>query len=226
MFPTRRKHLLVQILTVIAISVVICGCVDSEAITVRKTKLHVQKHELTEDARRGAAPEKTKSHWEFTFQPDIVVEKIKGKEDASGYSGIFKVKKIEVHIALPFDLWVSDDASQKAIDHEDGYVKICRRIYRDASHVARKSAIHQIGREIEARGRDEQSARLNAIDIAATEMHAFYKEKIVEPTNRAVAKYRTLTQVGSNDISVDEAISQALEEDSSTSVTKDARMTQ
>lgn len=208
----RRKHILIQISTVMMLSGLLSGCVDSEAVTVRKTKLFVQKHDWTDEGRqRGTTPGEARSHWEFTFQPDIVVEKIKGSKDASGYCGLFKVKKIEIHIAVPFDMWLSDDASQKSIDHEDGYVKICRRSFRDASHVARKAGIHQIGKTVEGRGRDEQSARLNATDTVAAEMRAFYKEKIIVPTDKAVAQYRKLTQNGNNDMPVNDAIAKAFE---------------
>jgi len=209
MVSNPRRQLLSQVTALLALAGLISGCVDSEAVTVRKSKLFVEKHEFP--TKPDAPQQEGNSHWEFKFQPDIVAAKVKGSRDASGYSGVFKVKKIEVHLALPFDMWVRKDASQKAIDHQDGYVRICRHIYRDAAHVARKAAIHQMGKEIEGRGNDEEDAKLNAVATASREMREFYKDKIIDPTDRAVAAYRRLTQNGSNDMPISDAIAKAVD---------------
>lgn len=210
-------------------SAVLCttlaGCVDSSLVTVRKTKLYVNRHDVDAngkdvdfgDSKSSAEtaaihfPGDTTSKWDFMFEPDFSVEKTSSVKNDDVIVGKFRVKKILVKLEVPFDMWIRKGAPQKAIDFQDGYVKICRRVYRDAAHIARKNALHLINQEIAGRGSNEEEARIDAERAAGNLMRENYREKIIEPAQRASEAYAKLTANGTNDMPIDDAIAAALQ---------------
>lgn len=210
------RTFLTQAIILLATAGVLSGCIDSQSVTVRKAKMLVHRYEITDAESSTLAFSNpggvSKCRWEYRFQPEIQVEKIRSHKDSSGCTAVFKVKKIEIHLELPFDIFTRKNASQKEHDHQDGYVKICRRFYRESSHAARKSGVHLIGKEITGHGKNEDDARFDAISNSSKQMLDFYKEKVVSPAEHAVAEYRKLTENGNNDMSVSDAIAKAMGE--------------
>ena len=210
------RTVLTQSTILLATAGILSSCIDSQSVTVRKAKMLVHRYEITDAesstqafSNPGGA---SKCRWEYRFQPEIQVEKVRSHKDSTGCTAVFKVKKVEVHLELPFDIFIRKNASQKEIDHQDGYAKICRRYYREAAHAARKSGVHIIGQEITGHGKNEEDARFDAISNSRKQMLDFYKEKVVSPAEHAVAEYRKLTENGNNDMPVSDAVAKALGE--------------
>ncbi len=204
---------LIQAVFLLCLSGTLTACFDSHSVTVHKARMLVTKYEIRGDGQANVDsgyPRDGLSHWSFRFVPQITLEKVKSQTDATGCAATFKVKNIAVNLSLPFDVFMRKGASQKSIDHQDGYVKICKRYYRDASAVARKDAIHFVGKEIEGRGQNEAEAKQNAVNTVSLQMLDFYREKIVIPSDKATSAYRALTKNGDGDMPVQDAIDRAI----------------
>lgn len=203
----------------------LAACVDTSAITVREQKLYPQKHTL--DANSSAKPDGKSSPkpdsghhcamhpntcWQFRFTPIVAVTKTKGIKDANWYSSTVKVKQVTIEVALPFDMWLPPNPSDQVVEHLDGHERICKHYYRHAAHLARKCALHVLGREFTGEAKDEKAAEKLAVDAAGAELHACYQEKIVNPATRASEAYDKLTAPGANQLPVSEAIDKAISE--------------
>jgi hypothetical protein len=150
--------------------------------------------------------------WQFRFTPIVAVTKTKGIKDANWYSSTVKVKHVTVEVSLPFDMWLPEDPADQVVEHEDGHVRICKHYYRDAAHLARKCALHVLGREFTGEAKDEKTAEKLAINAAGGELYACYQEKIVNPATRASEAYDKLTAKGADQLSVSDAIEKAISE--------------
>lgn len=195
--------------------VVLAGCVDSRAVTVRRTKLFAHKHDVTHETKPKTQGEfhcaaNPNTFWDFKFIPTLAVERTKMIKENNWYSVKVKVKHVTVETALPFDMWLPENASDSVIAHEDGHVRICRHFYRDAAHQARKCGLHILGREFVGEAKDEETAMKLAISAANSEMLQTYREKIVEPADRASAAYDKIMTDKSNKLSVSDAIEKAI----------------
>lgn len=195
--------------------VFIAGCVDSRAVTVRRTKLFAHKHDLKTETRPKTPGEfhcsaNENTFWDFKFVPTLAVEKTKMIKEEHWYSVTAKVKQITVEVSVPFDMWLPENASASVIAHEDGHIRICRHFFRDAAHQARKCALHVLGREFTGEAKDEEAAMKLAMDAAGKEMRHCYREKIVDPAARASAIYDKLMSDDSKKMTVDAAIEKAI----------------
>lgn len=211
----RRNQKVSRILAFLLLPVVLTGCVDSRAVTVRRTKLFAHKHNVKTEMHPKTPGEfhcaaNQNTFWDFKFIPTLAVEKTKMIKEDNWYSITVKVKHVTVETSLPFDMWLPENASDSVIAHEDGHVRICKRFYRDAAHQARKCGLHILGREFVGEAKDEDTALKLAINAANSEMLQYYRAKIVEPADRASAAYDKLMADKSTKLSVDDAIEKAI----------------
>ncbi len=154
----------------------------------------------------------TNTCWDFTFEPHVAAVRTKTIKEANWYTVMVKVKHVAVNLALPFDMWLPEKASDDVVEHEDGHVRICKHFYREAAHQARKCALHVLDRQFSGEAKDEETAIKLATDAAAAEVAACYKEKVVAPANRASEAYDRLMADKANQISVSDAIEKAIGE--------------
>lgn len=196
---------------------VLSGCVDSKAVTVHREKLFAQKFDSKLEGHR----KKDRHHhclvnantcWDFTFDPHVAVVRTKTIKEAKWYTVTVKVKHVAVYLALPFDMWLPENASEEVVAHEDAHVRICKRFYRDAAHQARKCALHILDRQFCGEAKDEETAIKLATAAAAAEVEKCYDEKIVEPAVRASEAFDRLTADKKNQLAVPEAIEKAIAE--------------
>ncbi|MCC7529633.1 MAG: hypothetical protein IT342_14000 [Candidatus Melainabacteria bacterium] len=213
--------------------ILLTACVDTSAITIRKEKLFAQKHILgaknnplpeekgspQQDGKNSPIPDgrhhcalDSNTCWQFRFTPIVAVTRTKGIKDANWYSSTVKVKHVTIEVALPFDMWLPENPPDQVVEHEDGHVRICKHYYRDAAHLARKCALHILGREFTGEAKDEKTAEKVAIDAAGGELYACYQEKVVNPATRASEAYDKLTARGANQMPAPEAVEKAISE--------------
>lgn len=206
-----------RIFAYLLLPVLLTGCVDSHAVTVRRAKLYAHKHDIKTETRPKIPGEfhcalNENTFWDFKFVPRIAVEKTKMIKEEHWYTVTAKVKSVTVEVALPFDMWLPENAPESVVAHEDGHIRICRHFYRDAAHQARKCALHVLGREFVGEAKDEETAIKLAVDAASKEVLKCYREKIVEPTVRASTAYDAMMADKSNKLTVSAAIEKAIDD--------------
>lgn len=201
--------------TIFLLPVFLTGCVDSRAVTVRRTKLFAHKHDIKTETRPKKLGEfhctaNENTFWDYKFVPTIAVEKTKMIKQDDWFAVTVKVKHVTVETALPFDMWLPENASDGVVAHEDGHVRICKYYYRDAARQARKCGLHVLGRDFVGEAKDEDMAIKLAINAASKEMTECYRGTIVEPAARASAAYDKMMADKSTKLSVDRAIEKAI----------------
>ncbi|HEY9756359.1 MAG TPA: hypothetical protein V6C97_14430 [Oculatellaceae cyanobacterium] len=217
-FESLTKRLVRPFLICFFIAVLCFGCATS-AVTVEKALSTVQT--VHQNNQSSLVPNKVdKAHgdmdsiahttWFFgckpTFDYDIRSEKV-----ASGQTTTtLVIRQVNLQLSLPITIDIAKDASSSVVEHENGHVQICHKIYEHADATARDAARKLIGRQFTGTGSVAEEARQKALDAAGAQLGADYRQDTVDQVNEASAYYDQLAAVSSA-LSVDEMVRQSIE---------------
>lgn len=157
--------------------------------------------------------ETARTDWVFTISPEldfkIVDEKDDKKDKENGYHVWVEITSVRLGLALPITSYISDRAPKYVFAHEDGHVKICRRIYANARALANEAASKVFDKRFEGIGRDQKMALSNALQFAGQEMAAFYRNKTGGEAEKVSSKYDQLCLAEDRKDKVDKTIDDA-----------------
>ena len=117
-----------------------------------------------------------------------------------------------VNLALQDVIYLPTDVRPPLRVHEEGHRVINERIYdQEAERFARDVAESLLAKTWIASGADREAAVQKAIESAHTEICTVYRERIARRVSQVSDKFDELTQHGSNDVRVVDAIERAFE---------------
>jgi hypothetical protein len=182
---------------------------DKSAVTVLRKPPDIQRKELNVPWRPGLRAEGAHTRWFFHCYTkfDYTLE----QKQVSGASTTVSIKitKVNMNIELPIVMWIPKRCPQKVVDHEQGHVRICTRIYDGAENAARDAATRVVGMKIEGHGDTAESACAEAVNKAAETVCEDYRKNTVEIADCISKIYDDLTAQGNASASVDKTIDDA-----------------
>jgi hypothetical protein len=111
-------------------------------------------------------------------------------------------------LTLPIEVITYAQAPPSLVEHENGHVQICTRIYEGAKVVATQACRQAVGKVYRGIGTTSDAAKGDALDQAAEDVCALFRLKTVDYANRVSDRYDVLC---ANGIALDSAITQAFE---------------
>jgi hypothetical protein len=131
--------------------------------------------------------------WSFgcktDFDFDIVEKTFLTKND---YMVTIRIKNCRVELTAPVTVYLPEGADKELIEHEDGHVEICRRIYATADRQALIAASQVIGKTYQASGRSLDEACQRAIEDASLTISQTYHDRASMAVNRISEIYDIL----------------------------------
>lgn len=194
-FKSRNK----SILCAAVVAVLAGSCAPKSKLEVFleppriKTKVNksdsAQKHD-------GAAcdHESARTDWVFSIVPELDFSIEDEKKEKDGYHIWIELTGAKLKLALPIITYVSEKAPKYVLDHEQGHVKICKRVYANCREYAVKAATAAIGKRFEGFGANHKLALSNAIDMAAQEIAAPYRTNSAGLADRVSSHYDQLCE--------------------------------
>lgn len=159
--------------------------IDRKPVTIERKNLDkTQVAKLTQQEGREAHTD-----WVFACESDLGFH-IESKDVSPGYAKVqLKITRVNLTLSLPIVIWAEKDARQSVIDHENGHVEICKRVYDDAEKSARLAADGIIGRTFMGQGDNLNDACKQALDLAMEDLHERYHKETLEVANRVSEAY-------------------------------------
>lgn len=175
----------------------LCSCTSSKPVTLAKQPLKVEritfdpKGDLSEIPISG--DEGAVTVWSFgcktDFEFDIVEKTFLSKSD---YMVTIKIKKCRVELSAPVKVYLPEKAGRELIEHEEGHVEICRRIYSDADKQALIAASQVIEKDYQASGPTIEAACQKAVEQASLAISETYHDRASVSVNRISEIYDAL----------------------------------
>lgn len=173
------------------------SCGSSQPVTLMKQPLRVERITFDPKGDLSQIPisgdEGAVTVWSFgcktDFEFDIVEKTFLSKDD---YMVTIKIKKCRVELSAPVKVYLPEKADQELIEHEDGHVEICRRIYSDADKQALIAASQVIGKDYQASGPTIEAACQKAVEDASLAISETYHNRASVSVNRISEIYDAL----------------------------------
>lgn len=191
------------------------ACSASKEIVVKRAKESIERHTYDQgnrpESRVASHPsDEANTHWEFEFVPEIGVERISLTRANNQFVSVVRVKRVEVQLGLPIQVWLPASVTPKVSAHEGGHIEICRYFYSDAERSAHLAAEGIFNREFSGTGSTETESMQNAVESAGAALAAPFRNSVVLPASRASAIYDDLTKHGQAGTEVEAAVRAAI----------------
>ena len=164
--------------------------VEPPSVKIAKIKNVVAKNASIDPAEHEIA----QTDWIFSIKPELDFSIKKEKQEHDGYHIWIEITAVKLKLALPIKTSVSDKAPKYVLDHENGHVEICRRIYANAREHALKAIASVSGKQFEGFGADRKLALANALQIAGQEIAAPYRTSTAGLAERVSSNYDQLCE--------------------------------
>jgi hypothetical protein len=173
-----------------------------DAIVVDVTPMKVGRRSLS--LKQGEESNVAFTKWIFHLYPQITYDPLEKRQTAKGLMVKLKVTGVTANISLLVSISISPKADKRTIDHENGHVKICAKVYSTADKAARLAAETILGKTYEGLGKDEDAASRDALSKAAAELTSLYRARTVEYADRISKFYDEIDQ--KRHLSIDEEV--------------------
>jgi hypothetical protein len=138
------------------------------------------------------------THWQFQCVPKFSFNVLEKNETGTANKKIFRVKleitAVHVDLSAPVIVYLPTLAKPEVVSHEDGHVKICRKVYESA---AARAAIHAaeniVGKEYNGTGSNLEEACQVALHRAAQDLGLFYRSDTIDVLDRVSYYYDQFT---------------------------------
>ncbi len=164
--------------------------VDPPSVKIEKIKNVVAKNAVD----HPAAHEIAQTDWIYSIDTKLDFSIKKEKQDSEGFHVWIEITGVRLKLALPIKTIVSDKAPKFVLDHENGHVEICRRIYVNAREHALKAVAGVNGKQFEGFGADRKLALANALQIAGQDIAAPYRVSTAGLAERVSSNYDQLCE--------------------------------
>jgi len=169
------------------------ACGSGETISVRKDPPAIKYSQLPALTQMSKAKvdEYGKTNWTFHCYTkfDYQIERNDRSAGNTESQVCLRITKINMLVTLPIEVITFKQAPERILDHENGHVQICQRIYENAAVVARQSCAPCLGKSYAAVGTTFDAARDSAVDQAAEDVCARYRAKTVDLANQVSDRY-------------------------------------
>lgn len=192
----------------------ICACnkkTEPVEITVDPPKVQINKKKI--ENYKADAPasdhEMAQTDWLFSIAPEVLFSVKDEKKQKDGFHIWIEVTGIQLKLGLPITTTISEEAPKYVVDHENGHVKICTRIYENARSIAEKAAQDVVGKTFEGFGADKKLALSNALQMVAQDVAAPYRVGTVGFADVVSSNYDQLCEKEDRKELVDKTIEDA-----------------
>lgn len=201
----------------------ICGLLVMSLLLISCTNFAVQftkkpmtvKREFFDPVKdKGKIPlvagEEALTVWSFgcktEFKFDVVDKVPLGKND---YMVTIKIRQIHVTLTAPVTVYLPDGAPPQTVQHEDGHVEICKKVYAGIDSDAKSAARSVIGASYQDSGSSVEQACQRCIERASADVYERYQGKTSFPVNRVSEIFDDLSRDSeqSSDLLVKKAFS-------------------
>jgi hypothetical protein len=118
------------------------------------------------------------------------------------------VTQVKITLQLNITIWTPADVSPRVMEHENGHRQISEHYYETADKVAERIAETYLDRQIEVSGPDLDGEANKQLQQMAAEITSEYgKELDPDPAQEL---YDTITDHSRNDVSVQDAVTHAI----------------
>ncbi len=188
-----------SILCAVAFAVLVSSCAPkpSTEIVVEppRIKTKVSKSEIAPSPDKAAYDhESARTDWVFSIVPELSFSIKSEKMEKDGCHIWIELTGVKLQLALPIVTYVSDKAPKYVLDHEQGHVKICTKVYANCRYHALKAATAAIGKRFEGFGVDHKMALSNAIELAAQDIAAPYRANLAGLADQVSSTYDQLCE--------------------------------
>lgn len=149
------------------------------------------------------------TQWFFHCHPQFTCETV---PSADFKAVTVRIRTVRMKIGLSVVQQLPKGSTEKLVQHEDGHLRICKRIYNSAKAVAEACCHNVLGKEFSAYGTNSKQAQEAALKEAAATMCAAYTRQTADVASDVSAVYDNLTAHGVADATPDEAIERAFKE--------------
>ncbi len=163
--------------------------VDPPRVKIEKKKVETQKKDFD-----AAEHEIAQTDWIYSIVPKLAFSIKEKKQEKTSYTLSLVVTGVEIKLGLPITTKIYESAPQYVIDHENGHVKICTRIYDNARAIAQKAAQEVVGKTYVGSGSDEKQALSSALQMAAQDIAAPYRVSTVAYADAVSSNYDQLCE--------------------------------
>ena len=120
------------------------------------------------------------------------------------------INQIKVTLQLDITIWLPTKPQTWTVEHEEGHRQISEYYYKNADVIARRIAEPYLGKVIDISGRDLRKALSVALQKVGAEITNEYNRQM--PVETTQDRYDRITEHSRKDISVPDAVAQALKE--------------
>jgi hypothetical protein len=121
-----------------------------------------------------------------------------------------RINRIKVTLQLNITTWLPNNPQRWTVEHAEGHRQISEYYYRNAEVIARRVAEPYLGKTIDLSGADLRKALSAGIDKIEEEITIEYKRQM--PVKTTQDRYDTITEHSRKEISLPDAVAQALKE--------------
>ena len=152
------------------------------------------------------------THTVFGIQTELTYEPVQQPRKGDTVVVSIKIDSIAIKTTLQTIIFLPPNAPAALRSHEEGHRRISDSFYTDTATIARGVAQPYVGKTVTAEGKDLAAAKQAAVDRVMGEINNAYMQQTRTPTERVNDLFDQITDHGRKQISVDEAIKQAMEQ--------------
>lgn len=166
---------------------VLTACSPGSRIIINEAPMQVSTkyiEDLPDKTKILKHGEEALTSWSFGCTTDIAFDITQQDLIDPDYLVTIKPTSVKISLDAPITIYISKDAPEEVVDHENSHVLICKRVYADAEKVASNSAKNVFDRSFQASGKTVKEACAKAVESISDEICQGYHLVTVEKINR------------------------------------------
>lgn len=202
-------------LSVLAFSIALIGCtkpVQPKSVIEQlepEIKTIQRKDVETNLQRKPPDHESAQTDWIFSVVPELDFDIKVDKKESNGYRVGIELTGVRLKLALPIKIMIDEKAPQSIVEHENGHVQICKRVYSGGKAYAQSAVDAAVGKSFEGFGANRKQALSSALQQAAQEVAAPYRGKTAVLAEAVSSRYDQLCEKKEYDGHIQKAIEDA-----------------
>lgn len=175
------------VVPIFALSILTTACNSGPRITISKAPMKVSTEyieDLKDKTKILKHGEEALTSWSFGCTTDIAFDITQRDLIDPNYLVTIKPTSIKISLDAPIIIYISKNAPQEVVEHENSHVLICEKVYADAEKVATSSAKNVFDRSFQASGKTLKEACEKAVEAISDEVCQGYHLVTVEKINR------------------------------------------
>jgi hypothetical protein len=173
---------------VVSTVLLLAACGEAEPVVIEKTPAQIVVRQLPTPTKGDPERIKNFGKTKWTFHCLTKFDYVQDGRNTATHATL-RITRAHMRLTLPVEIVTYTSPEKSVLEHENGHVRICEKLYENAKQIGQTACMAVIGKTYEADAESYKSAIQNALNKASDEVCNVYTAKTADIAQRVSDRY-------------------------------------